>query len=232
MIAAITGKFFAKSERGESRRIAPPLAKSLERIRVQKSIKDHTGEEVLSKMNTFIESMVSSMASGMEMVPSFDYLPQVFHELATAQVGQEEGVTPCLPTRNSGEYLVTMDMENLHFQDLSEADVSVVELDGEGRAMFAKELVFAAERAVISCHSCYHFADAQYMIFLVENPEAVPRVMKKGKGNLFVGTIITVGREHYVPMVTFLADGVSLELISLRDKLEDSAQFVIIERNR
>ena len=229
MLATITGRFL-KFQSEVLPRFATPSVKTPSRTNAEQEkgvclVK----EEEFASIGAFVKRLVPHAS---HLSHTFDYLPKVYHDLATAEIAKENGAVSDSVGATDGEYTLSADISTNSLYALNEADVSIVELDGEGRAMFCKKLVYAAERVVISCHSCYHFADVRYLMHLVDHLDEVPRIMKNGKGNIFAGTIIMVGDTHYVPVAKFSDGTFEVELISFDSKLENVAQFVIIERNR
>jgi len=229
MFATITGKFFAKARGDGLQHFAGHSPRSLTSLSCENDIVGHVTKKDIVVANALVARLAISARN---LLPHFDYLPKVYHDLAHEEAEKERGASSPAPAFPDDVYTLTMDVDSASLGSIDEESISIVELEGEGRATFSRKLVYALERIVISCYSCYHIADVRYLAYLIEHPQDIPQLLQNGKKNIFAGTVVVCAGKYFAPAMFFAHGKAFVSLVSLEDKLEDVAQFVIIERNR
>lgn len=238
------GRIFNKVTGGKTE--PPPPRREIKRPLTQKvsnglnasGVVVPLGDLEKKKLNDFVSQLVD-----------FRYLPSKIKSIADSHLGdifaiycdaklanaeaekRNRVVTPKIfkdsKSMHFGAYTLTMKILSAA---IANEDVSVLGLVAEREKGFCEKLMDVTEEMVAKNNQQFHIADIRYYLYLKGHLAWVPGVMKNGKGNIFAGTIVMVGSVPHVLVATWRGMGFEEELISLRNGLEDVAQFVLIKK--
>lgn len=152
--------------------------------------------------------------------PVFEYLPKYYARISCVA-----------PPRNKwGLFTMSADPSGNLFQGAEHSSFVLYPLPAKEEKGFGLTLAEVAGALVINKYSTHYFSDIRHMRSLLQNAKRVPREMKNGKANLFIGTTVMIHSEPHTLAVTWKDRGFEIEFVSLHARLEDTAQIVTLRR--
>ncbi len=205
-------------------------------------VKGLLGDKEISALNRFVNELVNFQYGWVPIkelaVPAAEYLLSLYARLEKEEfVREENGVEirsllwkPRMQSADWGGYTLDANTICSSFQNVTQERIAVAELEAKGGKTFGKKLIYIAGETISKYCSAYSFSDIRHFLCLEKDPSKMPAIMRNGKGNIFAGTTIMIASEPHVFVASWKCGGFEKELIPLSIKLEDTAQFVMIQK--
>lgn len=206
----------------------------------------HLHDEELVEVNAFADRIINhdhKYSKHSIATPKLVHLHWLYHKLVKAEEKREQGeeipsqfkIFESDSNRRNDWGAYAMANNNPDFLQEHAERISILNVDtaGDG-AMLGKKLVYVADYVVKKCHMSHYFPDIRYLLHLEKNPgdlDKIPAVLKNGKVNIFLGTVIMKLSKPHALATTWRGKNFETELVCLDTQLVgETIQFVMIKQ--